>query len=130
VPSAVTSSWPICYCYKVEIGSIHCPMLPVTELTVEMVQYITVWCCSHSHRHFCIAEIGRAVLPAFLIPLVKMLYLVIRTTLQDRILIAQKLTELLILTHCQFGRGNLLLDIAGIQPPIRRLILPLPPQNS
>src|SRR5882762_11500047 len=56
-----------------------------------------LWCCSHSHHYFCIAKIGRAVLPAFLIPLVKMLYLVIRTTLQDRILMAQKLTELLIL---------------------------------
>src|ERR1700683_1336603 len=73
-----------------------------------------IWCHSHSHHHFCIAKIGRTVLPAFLIPLVEMLYLVIRTTLQDRILIAQKLTELLILTHCQFGRGNLLLDMENI----------------
>ena len=91
---------------------------------------LCIWCHSHSRHHFCIAKIGRAVLPAFLISLVGMLYLVIRTTLQDRILIAQKLTELLILTHCQFGRGNLLLDIAGVQPPRQRLILSLPPQNS
>jgi len=84
-----------------------------------------LWCCSPKHHHFCIAIIGRAVLPAFLIPLVKMLYLVIGTTLQDRILIAQKLTKLLILTHCQFGHGSLLLDIACIQPPKWRLILPL-----
>jgi hypothetical protein len=59
-----------------------------------------------------------------------MLYLVIGTTLQDRILIAQKLSELLILTHCRFGRGNVILDIVGIQPPRWRLSLPLPPQNS
>ena len=82
-----------------------------------------LWCSSLSHHHFCIAEIGRAVLPAFLIPLVKMLYLVIWTNLQDRILIAQKLSELLILTDCQFGRGSLLLYLAGIQPPRRRLNL-------
>ena len=67
--------------------------------------------CAPKH-HFCIAIIGRAVLPAFLISLVKMLYLVIGTTLQDRILIAQKLTKLLILSHCQIGRGSILLDIA------------------
>jgi hypothetical protein len=48
------------------------------------------------HRHFFnIAIMGRRIFPAFLIPLVKMLYLVIGTTPQDRILIAQKLTELL-----------------------------------
>jgi hypothetical protein len=58
-----------------------------------------VWCCSPKHHHFCIAVIGRAVLPASLIPLVEMLYLVIGTNLQDRISIAQKLTKLLILTH-------------------------------
>jgi len=57
-----------------------------------------LWCHSHKHHHFCIAKIGRAVLPVVLIPLVEMLYLVIGTTLQDRILIAEKLTELLILT--------------------------------
>ena len=61
--------------------------------------YQSLWCCSPKHHHFCIAVIGRAVLPASLIPLVKMLYLVIGATLQDRILIAQKLTKLLILTH-------------------------------
>jgi hypothetical protein len=43
---------------------------------------------------FVLAIIGRTILLAFLIPLVKMLYLVIGTTPQDRILIAQKLTEL------------------------------------
>jgi len=60
---------------------------------------LCLWCYSPKHHHFCIAVIGRAVLPASLIPLVKMLYLVIGATLQDRILIAQKLTKLLILTH-------------------------------
>jgi hypothetical protein len=82
-----------------------------------------LWCSPLSHHHFCIAKIRRAVLPVFLIPLVKMLYLVIGTTLQDRILIAQKLTELLILTDCQFGCGSHLLYLAGIQPPRRRLNL-------
>jgi hypothetical protein len=80
-----------------------------------------LWCCPPKHHHFCIAIIGRAVLPAFLISLVKMLYLVIGTTLQDRILIVQKSTKLLILSHCQIGRGSILLDLAGIQPPRRRL---------
>jgi hypothetical protein len=83
-----------------------------------------LWCSSLCHYHFCIAEIGRAVLLAFLIPLLKMLYLVIGTTLQDRISIAQKLSELLILTDCQFGRGSLLLYLAGIQPPRQHLNLP------
>src|ERR1700729_3799056 len=54
-----------------------------------------LWCCSLKHCHFCIDIIGRTNLPAFLIPLVKMLYLVVGATSQDRILIAQKLTELL-----------------------------------
>ena len=45
----------------------------------------------------------------FLIPLVKMLYLVIGTTPQDRILIAQKLTKLLNFDPCEIGRGSLLL---------------------
>ena len=46
--------------------------------------------------------VNRAV-ATLLIPLVKMPYLVIGTTLQDRILIAQNLTKLLILIDCQFG---------------------------
>src|ERR1700683_1167023 len=100
------------------------------KLDVSIAAFGSSLCSSHSHHHFCITEIGRAVLPAFLIPLVKMLYLVIGTTLQDRISIAQKLTELLILTRCQFGRGSLLLDMAGIQPPRQRLNLSLPPQSS
>ena len=54
-----------------------------------------LWCCSLKHCHFCIGIIGRTILPAFLIPLVNMLYLVLGTTPQDRILIAPKLTELL-----------------------------------
>ena len=72
-----------------------------------------LWCCSLKHRYFCIAVIGRTILPAFLIPLVKTLYLVIGTTPQDRILIAQKLTELLILTHFWIGHGCLLLTCCG-----------------
>jgi hypothetical protein len=66
-----------------------------------------LWCCSLKHCHFCIGIIGRTILPAFLIPLVKMLYLVLGTTPQDRILIAQKLTELLKLIHCEIGCGSL-----------------------
>jgi len=64
-----------------------------------------LWCCSPKHHHFCIAIIGRAVLPASLIPLVEMLYLVIGTNLQDRISIAQKLTKLLILTLVRLAVG-------------------------
>jgi hypothetical protein len=54
---------------------------------------------------------------------VEMLYLVIGTILQDRILMAENLTELLILICGQIGRGSILLDIADIQPPRWRLNL-------
>jgi hypothetical protein len=55
---------------------------------------LCLWCQSSKHHQLCIAEIGRPNLALFLIPLVKMVLLVIRTKLSDRFLIGSKLGEL------------------------------------
>jgi len=46
----------------------------------------TLWCRTPSHRYFCATEIGRPILPGFLIPLVKMVQLTSSSKCSDRFL--------------------------------------------
>ena len=69
--------------FKLEMGAQTLSVLDLLDFKI--FKLVPVWCQSLKHHQFCIAEIGRPNLALFLIPLVKMLLLVIRTKMSDRI---------------------------------------------